>query len=937
MTPSDASEQTIFDTARQMAGAVERAAYLDQACAGDPKLRDRVEALLRANARADQFLAGDPLQLGERRPSPPATPPAGEGPGTVISKYRLLEKLGEGGCGVVYMAEQEEPVRRKVALKVIKLGMDTKQVVARFEAERQALALMDHPNIAKVLDAGATDTGRPYFVMELVGGIKITDYCEQNQLDTRQRLDLFIQVCRAIQHAHQKGVIHRDIKPSNVLVATQDGVPVPKVIDFGIAKATQGRLTDETLFTAFEQFLGTPAYMSPEQAQLGGMDVDTRSDIYSLGVLLYELLTGKTPFDAKELLAAGIETMRRTIQEKEPATPSTRLKQALAAHSIQGPAKSKIENDLDWIVMKCLEKDRARRYETANGLARDLERHLKSEPVAASPPNVAYRMRKFVRRNRGSVAAAAVVASVLVLGLFATTWEAVRAVRAEREQSRLRREAQTAQASESREREKAQTEATKSKQVAQFLKEMLQGVGPSKALGRDTTMLREILDKTVERVGRELTNQPETELELRKVLAGTYQDLGLYPQMEEMAKENLRLSRAGFGEENEVVSQALLQLGVAQRCLKNFVPAESNLRQALNLQKRLHGNEHRELPATYYELGAVLWHQEKLDDAEAIFREGLVVGRKVCGDESAEVAALLRGLGLVLFSGDRLAEAVANHREALAIFRKLFHEQHPEVAKTLNDLGMALRTLGSLDEAEATLRQALAIRRKVLGNDHEETADSVGILGDVLWMRGRLAEAETMMRESCAIKKKAFGYPDSGHVGRLAVLLLEEGKNAEVEAMYRQELPGIRAHLATDSPWLARALAPFARALLNLGKFNEAEPLARECLVIFEKTLPDDWRTFNARSMVGGCLLGERKYAEAEPLLVSGYQGLKEREATFLDVSKPRLKEALQRLVQLFQSTNRPDQAAEWKQKLEDFERTQTNRVTSGAPPKPPP
>ena len=260
-------------------------------------------------------------------------------PGDRIGRYRLLEEIGHGGCGVVYLAEQDEPVRRKVALKVIKLGMDTKQVVARFEGERQALALMDHPNIAKVLDAGATDTGRPYFVMELVGGIKITDYCEQNHLTTRQRLDLLIQVCRAIQHAHQKGVIHRDIKPSNVLVAMQDGVAVPKVIDFGIAKATQGRLTDQTLFTAFEQFLGTPAYMSPEQAQVGGLDVDTRSDIYSLGVLLYELLTGKTPFDAKELLAAGLEAMRRTIQEKEPPTPSTRLKQELAARSA-GPDTS---------------------------------------------------------------------------------------------------------------------------------------------------------------------------------------------------------------------------------------------------------------------------------------------------------------------------------------------------------------------------------------------------------------------------------------------------------------------------------------------------------------------------------------------------------------------------------------------------------------------
>jgi serine/threonine protein kinase/WD40 repeat protein len=423
-----------------------------------------------------QNLANEP-QSGSEPPkaSPPGDPPqppqAGarkvtaarfpsENLGDHIGGYKLLERIGHGGFGVVYFAEQQEPVKRRVALKIIKLGMDTRQVVARFEAERQALALMDHPNIAKILEAGATPAGRPYFVMELVGGIRITDYCEQNHLTTRQRLDLFIQVCRAVQHAHQKGVIHRDIKPSNVLVAMHDGVAVPKVIDFGIAKATQGKLSDKTVFTAFEQFLGTPAYMSPEQTQLGGLDVDTRSDIYSLGVLLYELLTGTTPFDTKELLAAGLDAMRRTIQEKEPPTPSTRLKleAAQAAHGSSDPQiknqKSKIANDLDWVVMKCLEKDRGRRYETANGLAMDLERHLNSEPVLASPPSRLYRFQKLVRRNRATATATAVVALVLVLGVLASTWQAVRATRAETEQRRL------GQAARQQQQKEAQLRAT---------------------------------------------------------------------------------------------------------------------------------------------------------------------------------------------------------------------------------------------------------------------------------------------------------------------------------------------------------------------------------------------------------------------------------------------------------------------------------------------
>src|ERR1051326_4462542 len=365
-------EEAVFEAAVRL-GAAERAAYLDKSCAGEPELRRRVEALLGALDRAGGLLK-DPAIPASEKATAIFSPQTEEGPGSIIGKYKLLEKIGEGGCGVVYMAEQEEPVRRRVALKIIKLGMDTKSVIARFEAERQALALMDHPNIAKVLDAGSTENGRPYFVMELVRGVKITDYCDEKQLPTGERLGLFSQVCHAIQHAHQKGIIHRDIKPSNVLVAEQDGMALPKVIDFGIAKATQGRLTDQTLFTAFEQFLGTPAYMSPEQAQVGGIDVDTRSDIYSLGVLLYELLTGKTPFDTKELLAAGLDAMRRTILEKEPPTPSTRLKQELAGKPTRDAdtskiknQRSKIENDLDWIVMKCLEKDRGRRYDTAKG------------------------------------------------------------------------------------------------------------------------------------------------------------------------------------------------------------------------------------------------------------------------------------------------------------------------------------------------------------------------------------------------------------------------------------------------------------------------------------------------------------------------------------------------------------------------------------------
>src|SRR5581483_1879073 len=426
MSEEDHSLRAIFLAALEIDDPGNRAAHLDRACGGDAALRRQVEELLQAHAQAGGFLPDKPAQ------GPSGAPAALEGVGDRIGRYKLLQKIGEGGCGVVYMAEQETPVRRKVALKVIKLGMDTRQVIARFEAERQALAMMDHPNIARALDAGATESGRPFFVMELVRGVKITDYCDQNDLAPRQRLDLFILVCRAIQHAHQKGVIHRDIKPSNILVTVNDGAAVPKVIDFGIAKATEGRLTDQTLFTAFEQFLGTPAYMSPEQAALTSLDIDTRSDIYSLGVLLYELLTGTTPFDTKELLASGVDAMRRTIQEKEPPRPSTRLTHSGVLSARRREAAQVIRGDLDWIAMKCLEKNRSRRYETANGLAMDIRRHLANEPVVARPPSWLYELQKLGRRHKAAVVTAALIGLALLAGMVALAYGLKRA-RAERE------------------------------------------------------------------------------------------------------------------------------------------------------------------------------------------------------------------------------------------------------------------------------------------------------------------------------------------------------------------------------------------------------------------------------------------------------------------------------------------------------------------------
>jgi serine/threonine protein kinase/WD40 repeat protein len=434
MESAKPSVDEIYLSALERSSAQARSAYLDQACADDDKLRQRVERLLRAQPNVGSFLESPAPEFAET-----IVPARCERTGTIIGPYKLLEEIGEGGFGVVYMADQNAPVRRRVALKIIKPGMDSKEVLARFKAELQALALMDHPNIARVLDAGATDAGRPYFVMELVRGVPITQYCDQNNLDVRERLDLFVQVCHAVQHAHQKGIIHRDLKPSNVLVTMHDALPMPKVIDFGVAKAIDRQLTQETLFTRFAEMIGTPLYMSPEQAEMNSLDIDTRSDIYSLGVLLYELLTGSTPFDPNRLQQAGFDEIRRIIREEEPPKPSTRIgtltrtRKVAAAHRHADPnhLSQLVRGELDWIVMKSLEKDRTRRYETANSLALDVLRYLADEPVLACPPSRRYRLRKFVRRHRRSVLAASAVLLALVAGVIGTTWGMIRATRAE--------------------------------------------------------------------------------------------------------------------------------------------------------------------------------------------------------------------------------------------------------------------------------------------------------------------------------------------------------------------------------------------------------------------------------------------------------------------------------------------------------------------------
>jgi tetratricopeptide (TPR) repeat protein len=902
MPPDPKLVESVFHHAL---GQTDPAAYVAAACRGNAVLAGRVARLLAAHAELEA--SDDPVAA----PAPPAGfEPPGVGPGTpVAGRYKVVERIGGGGMGTVWMAEQTRPVRRRVALKVVKPGMDSRPVLARFEAERQALALMDHPNIATVLDGGTTDDGRPYFVMELVKGVPITAFCDERRLTPRQRLELFVPVCQAIQHAHQKGVIHRDLKPSNVLVALYDDRPVPKVIDFGVAKATGQPLTEQTLHTGFGAVLGTVEYMSPEQAGFNQRDVDTRSDVYSLGVLLYELLAGTTPLEQRRAVETGLLEALRIIREEEAPTLSNRLGKteelpAIAANRGLEPAKLTrlVRGELDWIVRKALEKDRDRRYATAGDLALDVQCFLDGKPVLAGPPGAGYRLCKFIRRHRGPVVAAAAVLAALVAGLAGTTWGLVRAEAARSAEADARRGQTERAEAEARQRERAEANerranderdrAEDEKRVAEAVRRFLQtdllrqadAFAQANTLhlagggfeARENPTVRELLDRaaaevTADKIEAKFPKQPRVQAEILQTIGSTYLGVGEYEKaIAHLTRARDQLTRSlGPDDPRTLVTSrnlaaanlyagrtaeatALLRK-VCDACVDKFGPDDPRTLTALNLLAIAHMEAGRKARAV------ALF--ERVSDAW--------VAR--FGPDDPRTLLAQNNLAGAYRSVDRITESIALLERVRDAHLTRFSPGHPNTLVTLNSLALSYQRAGRTAEAIALLEKVRDAKVAALGPDHPRTLNATGHLASAYQSAGRFDASVPLFEQTLRLRKAKLGPGHPGTVwtmARLGVNYHEVGRQDESVALLEEALALARKRpgpLPALLDWVPRALAAtYDRG----GQFARAESLHREVVAqARKKGRPDHPRVAGALSRQGLNLLPQGKAAEAEPIL----------------------------------------------------------------------
>jgi len=852
--------------------AAERGPWLTRHCGGDVELRREIESLLAADGAAGDFL---------ERPAAETAPPE-SAVGRRIGPYAIERKLGEGGMSTVYVAARaDEEYRRQVAIKVFGYGADRRDLVERFRAERQILALLDHPNIARLLDGGTTSDGLPYLVMEYIDGVPIDHYCGERLLSIEKRIELFRQVCSAVQYAHQNLVVHRDIKPSNILV-TADGVP--HLLDFGIAKLLEGSSLTDVAATATGQRLMTPHYASPEQVE--GKPVTTATDVYSLGVLLYELLTGRLPY---RLAGDRLGAVEQAVLEQQPERPSAAAGRQKLSRQLAG--------DLDNIVLTALRKEPARRYASVELLAEDLRRYRTGLPVLARPSTLGYRVSKFVGRHRLGVGVAALLALV-ILGLAATM--TVQAARLARQRDEIRRE-----------RDKAV-------QVAGFLEEIFSAADPAQARG-GTVTAREVLDRGAARITAELADQPEVQAALAAAIGRSYGGLGLYDRAEALLQQSLVLRRQVFGASHPEIAESLFDQAALYYARGDLELAEATFRQVVQMRRALLGGADPAVAEGLNGLGLVLISKAKFDAAEPVLREALAINREHYGNDNEEVGSNLGNLGLLMKQKGDLAAAEVLYSEALAIFRRLFDAPHPQVVIQLNNLALLQSDRGEFAAAEASYRETLAVARRVYGREHPQIALFLANLAGVLSARGKHEEAERLARESLALRRRLLG-GENEQVARglntLATILEEKGELAQARASYEESLRIFRLSFSAEHPRIGAVLANLANLLLQQGDPAAAEPLARQALAIRRRALgvahPDvgsslvslgsirlargaaeeaepllrqgyetlraalseHWRTADARSQLGACLAVRGKAAEAEPLLTSGYETL---------------------------------------------------------------